>query len=938
LTLLWLATQINITSFNGRLIHFRIAVDQIVSHPLLGVGPGHKFLNSHYAGKSEWLADSQYSQDHPLWVLSVLSIFPLFHSHNLILEVSAGLGLLGLAAFLWFLVEFFRFGLRIRGTLRGSDRILLTGCLVGTVAALGWGLLDVMEISPPFFAFPTWALVGLVWAAPRAFGVDPVMEVPKSGWLRPAHRLGSRLLPHLSSRAAHTLRLISLFILAIVAVLMPLGGNLRYKVAHTAFQEQRWAGATDGLARAARWERLNAKYQQLRAETLINQGRHDEAAAAYERAAKLKRGFAPYHAQLGWLAWLEGDLEQATAQFEQAVAMDPREAWRDGLHADLALAYTAQGRMAEAIPMFQETIQLDPQLAGASYWKPVQNGEGAFDVLLDPVYLSDPSSELKKRILAHLGQADHTPRLFEPTATNNPLTLNKILDRIETEYQVALEQQGREAPRLLATVAEAARYAGLENRAERTYLAFQAAFPKSAYGYRDLGTLYLKQGHLVESQQQLEQAVQVSPQDTASWLALAESYLGREMLDEAQTALDTVYAQEPLEPDLYTLQAQLHRQRGESTQAAEALAKALVIEESIPNRLALADLYRQLGDGAQASEQCTAALDALLRTWPRPLDPQLWEIGRCLAQSPGELPPQVTKLARDHPLAGNVLLGHAHRARDELEQALAAYQAAAGAIPDQGAPHYFLGETYQALGQLEPATAEYRLAADLDPLESLPWLSLGRMQWAQGQQEAAVASFEAAAKTTPGWGPAQMALGNALLALGDASGAAEHFRQAQLADGDLAEGLVYDFAAQLGAAHIEAPGPEYVRNDHFTIEGQQRRVLFMHPPSQAHYTVDLPAGGAFAFDVALSPDSWAQPGDGVTFSVYVESDQGTEQAFSTYIDPKQNEADRRWHPLSVDLSAYAGQTVTLTLETTSGPSGDDRFDWAGWAWPRLLVP
>ena len=56
-----------------------------------------------------------------------------------------------------------------------------------------------------------------------------------------------------------------------------------------------------------------------------------------------------------------------------------------------------------------------------------------------------------------------------------------------------------------------------------------------------------------------------------------------------------------------------------------------------------------------------------------------------------------------------------------------------------------------------------------------------------------------------------------------------------------------------------------------------------------------------------------------------------------YIDPKRNEDDRRWHPHTIDLSGYAGQTVTITFETGVGPAGDERFDWAGWGAFRLSV-
>ena len=1031
LGLLRLAPQSNVGSFNGRLFQFRAALVEIAHHPLLGVGPGHHFLKSRYTSGLGWLLDTQVTLDDPLRPVYHLRGSTALHTHNLFLEIGVGSGLPGLAAFVWFLVALFRFGLQMRARSRGQNRILLTGCLVGIVASLGWGLLDVMEISPPFFTFPTWALVGLLLAAPRAFGEQGSGGAEEQG-SKEARRRGSfitRFTHHVSRITFHASRFMShvsrftfyalCFGLVYIAIIAPLLGNTHYRAAYIAYQEQRWVTAAAELAQAARWEPLNAKYQQLRGEALMNLGRYDEAIAAYERAVRLKRDFAPYHAQLGWFYWLQGDLDQATMHFQTAVEMDPREAWRDGLHADLGLAYVAQGSggageqggrgargqagVEEAIWSFKETIELDPQMATAPYWVPVQGADGTFDVVLDPVYVrgsrgagvqgsgwdGDP---LQARILAHLGKADYTPRLFLPSSapphlrTSAPLlSFNQVLDAIEADYTAARAAGSREAQRLLATVAQAARLVGLHDHAERAYLAFQEAYPGSAYGFRDLGKLYREQGRLEEAQRMLERAVEVSPRDITSWIGLTEVYLDRGMWENAEQALDTIYRLAPLDSRLYALRAQLYRGQGDLARAADNLRKSLFIRESIPNRLVLADLYHQLGQFQQATKQCTQAADALLRTWPRLLDPQLWDIAVCLAQSDDD--PQFAIrnssfiIRHSSSVIRHVLRGHIYRARGELEQALAAYQAAVDASPlisggiegGLSAPHYFLGETYQALGQWESAEAAYRRAAQLDPLESLPLLALGRMQWSQGRQDAALESFRAAVEATPGWGQAHVALGNALLALGDRDGAAEHYRLAQIADGDIREGVVYDFAAHLAEADIQSPSPDHVRNDYFTINGDRRRVLFAHPDSRVRYRLTLPAspltsggteggppsplisggtegGLTLVFDVATSPESWSLEGDGVTFAVYVESDQdtqhptsntqypisNTQQLFSTYVDPKRNDSDRRWHPHVVDLSDYAGQTVTIVFETGTGPAGDYRYDWAGWGSPRLL--
>lgn len=120
-----------------------------------------------------------------------------------------------------------------------------------------------------------------------------------------------------------------------------------------------------------------------------------------------------------------------------------------------------------------------------------------------------------------------------------------------------------------------------------------------------------------------------------------------------------------------------------------------------------------------------------------------------------------------------------------------------------------------------------------------------------------------------------------------------------------------------------------------------RRVLYQHPPQEEGgrgetvYAVDVPAGGALRFAIALAPDTWSpDKGDGASFQLFVaepEAPQAGQFVFVRYINPKQNPSDRRWRNYLVDLSPWAGRTVHLSLITESGPAGDWRFDWAGWA-------
>jgi hypothetical protein len=170
-----------------------------------------------------------------------------------------------------------------------------------------------------------------------------------------------------------------------------------------------------------------------------------------------------------------------------------------------------------------------------------------------------------------------------------------------------------------------------------------------------------------------------------------------------------------------------------------------------------------------------------------------------------------------------------------------------------------------------------------------------------------------------------------------------HYQLARLTSQDIREQVVDDLVVRLPDAEIDVHGAGQVRNDHWTIDGRAQRVIFAHPETSIRYRVSVPPDAALAFDIATAPASWEQAGDGVLYAIQLDSSAramapSSQPIFSVYIDPKSNPQARHWHPYTIDLSAYGGQSVTITLKTSAGPANDDRFDWAGWGVPRLLAP
>ncbi len=140
------------------------------------------------------------------------------------------------------------------------------------------------------------------------------------------------------------------------------------------------------------------------------------------------------------------------------------------------------------------------------------------------------------------------------------------------------------------------------------------------------------------------------------------------------------------------------------------------------------------------------------------------------------------------------------------------------------------------------------------------------------------------------------------------------------------------WAAKVGITYLGADLPladgATAQIQNATIGGVERQALFMAPPWQAHvggetfveWQVRVDGPTEFSFSVGVN-DGAACDTDGVTFRVEVN---GVEEW-------RQNIFTGRWVDASVDLSPYAGSTVSLRLVTNPGPRNDPNCDWASYS-------
>ena len=83
----------------------------------------------------------------------------------------------------------------------------------------------------------------------------------------------------------------------------------------------------------------------------------------------------------------------------------------------------------------------------------------------------------------------------------------------------------------------------------------------------------------------------------------------------------------------------------------------------------------------------------------------------------------------------------------------------------------------------------------------------------------------------------------------------------------------------------------------------------------------MPEDGRLQAWLAVKEETWDKQTDGVLFRIGISDGREYEELVNQHVDPGNNPSDRRWVPIDVDLSAYAGQAVEADLQHQHQPQG-----------------
>jgi len=924
------ASTINATSYNGRLIHWKAALLSFLDAPISGGGLGYSAQFTPYGDQIEFSATSSITLSDPIFVIEITSDYLTYHSHQLFLEVLSGTGLIGFLPFMGMIIVILLRGFIPQPGLNKDVADLRRAAILGIIGAIAWGMLDVLRAMPLFAGGSVWVLLGLLMASEKEIKPSQSQQTP-------------------GVKTASVRELVIVGLLAGFLVIIPAIRSYYYTQGYLAYQQRRFGLALLNFQRSIPLDPLNAKNWADIGATQVNLGDYSAALQAYQQAVHNSPNQSNYLTTVGLLNWYMGDFALAEENLKKAVEVDPKAGWDANIWENLALFSVYKGSPDEAFEYFLKSISLNPTLLNTNVWVWVPDANKKLVLGLNQYYLEN-GDELDKLLMIRLGSTNLDERnLAHPDRLIEPYILKEILDQGLGKYNVLASE--KKSPVKLASLVEFARLAGLDDWANSALQQYIAEFPNSVYGLRSQASLRQSSNCLDCAIGELQAALNVSPGDFSTRSQYIRTLMDAGRLEDAQKFYSETVKNELFKPFRYNLLTTDFFQLSRDLARMSQNSREFIQQDQLANfqgnpqdYLDLSEMQLLYGEARKANQNCIRGVAKLIRLNYDPYNGVVHNGALCLAKTDIEFDTLARLIPEtENPYLFSIILGMAAMERSQVEQAIYWFVEASRIAHELGPAYTNLGRAYQAINKLENARLEFRQALAVDPWEPLPLLSLADIEFAVSNWEAGLNDLGEAVRIAPGWDEAQLALGNFYLKSGDFTNAGVHFELARRLSDQPDPDEFFDFASNLASASLSENVTEgYLKNGMYEINGVRKFSIFMHPLSTAAYELKLPELEGdetlwLDFSIGMLPESWSQPGDGVNFSITLQTPNQVIDLYSSYIDPKNNLQDRQWKPEKIDLSAYRGQDVTLIFKTDGGEAGDLQFDWAGWGEPAILV-
>ena len=286
--------------------------------------------------------------------------------------------------------------------------------------------------------------------------------------------------------------------------------------------------------------------------------------------------FAPIRWRLGMWELEEGQLEQARASFEAAIALDPDDPSGWWGHARVLLQRQQPEKAAEVL---EEVVEKWPR-------------DGYARLLLGTAY-------------RQLGRWEEARTALERGAGSAPLPPPDEWDREVIRHKTGLDVEFEKARRFFA--------AGRMDAALGLLEKLRRIYPRDQAVLQNLGMLYSSRKQFGKALEVYRQLSRDYPENVQSHLNLASAYTGLQNTSAALEHLDQAIALDPGLGEPYAKKGYLLAQRGSYPAAADALELALRQDPHNPRHLLQLGLVRcsmEQWEAGLASLQAATELDS----------------------------------------------------------------------------------------------------------------------------------------------------------------------------------------------------------------------------------------------------------------------------------------------------------------------------------------
>ncbi len=481
------------------------------------------------------------------------------------------------------------------------------------------------------------------------------------------------------------------------------------------------------------------------------------------------------------------EVERGNELLEKALSDEGRPTLSPGaVGKSLALkaeSLVVQGKLNEAVPLFEEALKADPS-------NPFTNGRLA-------------------HAYAELNQPDKAAPLFQVAVRAMPESLENtegylssliILGKMDEATQVMSAANTRfpgnaTLSYLTARVADAL---GNTKDAEEAYKRAIAADPKIIDAYLFLSRNYMRDRRFKEAGPVLENGLSQAPDNAAMRVGMGELALHERNLERAENEFKKAIELNPYSADAHLGASRVSQERGKFELAATQVEKSLELNPRIPGgRLQRGVALWKLDRLEEAIAELEAAHEA---------EPKVTQIVVTLGAvkfDKGDLNGALAHLnsaliAEPGHADANFVLARLKNAKNEQTQAIEAMKRALDANSKNPLYLYWYGRILADARKGDDALAELKRALEVDPKYADALEAIGKIYFDRNDFQKAVTFYQQALAADPSRLSVRALIGDAQMKMEDWGGAIASYMQALAADPDLKAAY-----SKLGQAHQE---------------------------------------------------------------------------------------------------------------------------------------